>query len=265
MASTVGAARMLKRLRRLPLVGTLLHRLARRINNGAVVRVRWGAARGLLWRRYPGYNATSWLGWHEPALQRALVAELRPGEVCYDVGAHVGFFSLIAARQVGPTGAVYAFEPWPANAAIIRELAALNHLEHCQVVEAAVCDRNGRLAFAGGERPNRARLAEVDQRVRADAEVATVALDEFAATHRPPDVVKLDAERAELLVLEGMRGLLTGPRRPRFLAELHTPELAESCRALWAECGYRLETLDGQPADQGPLAKGHYRALPLSR
>lgn len=253
---------MLKRLRRLPLVGGLLHRLATRWNDGALVRIRWGAARGLKWRRYAGYNATSWLGLHEPALQRALMAQLRPGQVVYDVGAHVGFFSLIAARAVGPEGQVYAFEPMPANAAIIRELAELNQLSNLQVIEAAVCDRSGSAAFAGGDRPNRSRLAEVDARVAADTQVAAVALDEFSAAHRPPNLVKLDAERAELLVLRGMAGLLSGEHPPMILAELHSPQLADQCRSLLAEHGYRLETLSGRAADQGPLAKGHYRARP---
>ncbi len=249
-------------LGRVPLVRRALRRWAHRWTDGATVKIRWGAGRGLWWRRLPGYGVTTFLGLHEPAVQRALPRLVRPGDVIYDVGAHLGFFSLVAARLAGPTGQVYSFEPHPGNAALIRELAALNRLENVNVVESAVADVVGELAFAVGDRPNRSRLAVADGRVTPDSSVRVTTLDAFVQGHPRPQVIKLDAERAEALVLAGAATVLRGPAPPTLLMELHTGELAESCRALLTEHGYSLTTLAGQPANVGKLAKGHYLAQP---
>ena len=60
-------------------------------------------------------------GMAERPLQSALQRELRPGATFFDIGANVGFVTLIAARLVGPSGRVVAFEPVPENVAAIRE------------------------------------------------------------------------------------------------------------------------------------------------
>jgi len=57
-----------------------------------------------------------WLGGYEPHLQRLIAREVKPGEIFYDVGANVGFYSLLASVLVGP-GKVFAFEQLPANVA----------------------------------------------------------------------------------------------------------------------------------------------------
>ena len=67
-----------------------------------------------------------WLGAYEPELQDAIGRHIRPGMVVYDVGANVGYISLMLARAVGESGRVLAFEPLPANAERIRRNAALN-------------------------------------------------------------------------------------------------------------------------------------------
>ena len=56
-------------------------------------------------------------GIYEQPMQEAVISNLSAGDVFFDVGANIGFFSLIAARRVGPEGHVYAFEPVPRNAA----------------------------------------------------------------------------------------------------------------------------------------------------
>ncbi len=62
-----------------------------------------------------------------------------------DVGANVGYYALMAATRVGPSGRVIAYEPGPAPAARLRENVALNGLSNVTVVEAAVADRPGTL------------------------------------------------------------------------------------------------------------------------
>jgi hypothetical protein len=101
------------------------------------------------------------LGTCDPDEQRLLVKHLHPGGVYYDLGANIGFFSLLAARLVGPTGHVVAFEPSPVNAAQLQRNIDLNGFTNITLVEAAVSSKTGfaQLDTATKER-GQARLAE---------------------------------------------------------------------------------------------------------
>ena len=77
-------------------------------------------------------------GIYEMPIQRTIAGSLDDGDCFYDVGANIGFFSLIAARRVGETGKVYAFEPVHRNAAGIERSAELNGFaERLEVFEEA--------------------------------------------------------------------------------------------------------------------------------
>jgi FkbM family methyltransferase len=171
-----------------------------------------------------GAKAAFTVGTDEPAVQEELVRVLRPGSVVYDVGANVGFMTLIAARLVGPTGHVYAFEPIPENARAIERNAALNNLENITVLELALSDRAGEAVLRIPQMNQGAHLAAVGAAVgeEDDLTVQTAALDELRRTReiRPPDLVKLDVEGAELLVLGGMRACLA-ESKPALVCELH--------------------------------------------
>ena len=76
-------------------------------------------------------------GRHEPGVQSSIAERLRPGSCFIDVGADVGFFSLLAARLAGPGGRVVAIEPVPANADLIKANAMLNRFDNVTIVTAA--------------------------------------------------------------------------------------------------------------------------------
>jgi FkbM family methyltransferase len=84
---------------------------------------------------------------YEAPLARFFERWLRPGDVVADVGAHVGFFTLLAARIVGTAGEVHSFEPVPANFERLRENVALNRFDHVQAERTAVGDREGQIAL----------------------------------------------------------------------------------------------------------------------
>src|SRR5687767_13965292 len=86
-----------------------------RRNLGLPVRIESGLAKGMLFLSSSADDAAFVSGAYESAIQDAIASLLRPGSVFYDVGSNFGFFSLIAARLVGPAGAVVAFEPVPNN------------------------------------------------------------------------------------------------------------------------------------------------------
>jgi FkbM family methyltransferase len=184
-------------------------------------------------------------GDHEPWLQDLLQSELRAGDCYYDVGAHSGFFSLIAARRVGPSGAVLAFEPDPQNAAILKVNIGRNHLAQIAVLEAAVWSSPGEVTFEqASEASNRTqgRVSANGDTRSARISVPAVRLDDLVFNEgRPkPDLIKMDVEGAEWEALQGARRLLS-ELQPKLLCEVHDAAQMGQIRAYLEQCGYRAE------------------------
>jgi FkbM family methyltransferase len=199
---------------------------------------------------------TLWFtGTYEPGLLRALTAELRPGDVFVDVGAHVGVHSLTAARRLRELGGgrVIAFEPTDDSSAAVRLAAARNDLP-VEVVRAGLGEADGMIELRGDPRYGAADAGVRSQFGEGDV-VATaplLAFDGWAERNRLDrlDVVKIDIEGAEILALRGMRESLKR-LRPRLLAievkdvvMQRGPGDEASLHAVLADCGY---TAAGSP------------------
>jgi len=95
-------------------------------------------------------NHGCWLGSYECGKRKAFERVVERGTVVFDIGAHVGFYTLLAAALVGPQGTVIAFEPLPRNLRYLRSHIALNRVANVSVVEAAVADTGGTACFEEG-------------------------------------------------------------------------------------------------------------------
>jgi FkbM family methyltransferase len=244
-------------LGRVPVAGAVLRWLASRYEEGSVVTVQHGLNAGLKWRRHHRYVNGYWIGHYELEVQRALARELKPGMTVYDLGANAGFFSVLAARLVGPEGKCVAFDPMPENCASIREQCELNPGLRIEVIQAAVADTTGRGRFAG-QAPgcSMGHLATGSDPASALTEVAMLTLDHAAERYGPPDFVKVDVEGAEAAVLEGAPTVLN-KIRPVLLLEIHGPSCLGAVHALLDRAGYCAFTLEGQPADAIAAGPGH--------
>lgn len=167
------------------------------------------------------------LGTYEEPVQEAISTNLAAGSVFYDIGANIGFFSLLAARLVGAEGRVYAFEPVPQNAATIVRNASINGIDVIEVFAEAVGAQTGRTDLLLARHAGGASLALAgappDMVGRIEVEMTT--LDDAVAHRRirPPSLVKIDVEGAELEVLSGMSSILER-HRPRILCEIDAPD-----------------------------------------
>ncbi len=141
---------------------------------------------------------------------------IRPGDAIVDVGAHWGYFTLLAATLCAETGRVYAFEPHPKNFAMLSRNIAANHLSNVVTVQSAVsnCDGSTQLFEARGSMGHSVNTLPEEWRMfdgatpRAVA-VSTVKLDNFFANNPvQPRLIKIDIEGAEPRALEGMQGLI---------------------------------------------------------
>ena len=188
-------------------------------------------------------------GLWEKELTILLSKELRTGDVFYDIGANVGYFSCLAA-QCGVTEIV-AFEPDPLVCSILRTNIALNGFENAvSVCQCALSDEAGPISFQRGS--DSAFSGFGDWQMRTVAEVTRVeatTLDEFAISgDRPmPTVLKIDVEGWEERVLVGSSGLISAhpPRLIVFEAPAsETGQLnAFRLRDYFFDHGYQIEHL----------------------
>lgn len=184
-----------------------------------------------------------WLGTYEMELQHAIQHWAKPGQVVYDLGANVGYVSLLFARVVGEQGRVFAFEPLPANQQRLRQNVELNSGLSIELVPAAAAERSGRAAFALHGSDDMGRLQASDGPAANTIEVETIALDDFAKTHPAPNLVKIDVEGAEALALQGMQSLLRSAK-PVLFIELHGYEAGRACWHLLEQAGYEMYWMD---------------------
>ncbi len=195
-----------------------------------VVRVRTGTARGARLALDLSREKAFWLGYYERPLQGFFRENVTPGDIVYDVGAHIGFMSVCAARL---GAVVYAFEPVPENAARLRGNASLNELE-IHVVEVAVWAEPGAVELVSGG-------SDFEHRATPGHGTPCISLDEFAERGRLPAVIKLDVEGAEAEVLRGARRLLAEVH-PLLVCELHGPGMRDTVEELLGD--YAIEELD---------------------
>jgi FkbM family methyltransferase len=191
-------------------------------------------------------------GTYERPLQSFIAEHLAEGDVFYDIGANIGFFSLIAARRVGPAGRVYAFEPVPENAAAISRSARLNGFDAVDVFNVAVGSNNGRTELLLARHIGGATLASVGPPpdLRGTIEVEIVTIDTLIAQRglRAPTLVKVDVEGAELEALTGMAETIR-THRPTVLYEVDDANRAGLQRkaaglaAFWDAAGYSVTSL----------------------
>lgn len=207
----------------------------RLVPSGRVVRILSGPLRGGRWITGVAPHGC-WLGTYEHHTQELFRRHIKPGAIVFDIGANVGFFTLLASRLAGETGRVFAFEPLPRNLELLREHVRLNHATNVTVMPLAVSTGTGSARFFLGENPSQGTLAQ-----SGEIEVNTDSLDRLVGggSVSPPDFVKMDIEGGEDDVLTGSTEVLRSAR-PTLLLSTHGFEHHQNCWTLLEQAGYDL-------------------------
>lgn len=190
-------------------------------------------------------NHGCWLGSYEYPKQKAFSAAIKRGDVVYDLGANVGFYSLLASVLVGREGQVFSFEPAPRNLTFLRRHLELNEVRNCSVWDVAVSCSDGTAKFDVGPNSSMGQLTGDSQNALS---VRAIALDSLIASGQvpPPNIIKCDIEGGEYDALRGASEILS-KHSPMILLATHGPEVHEQCCRLLTELHYQLTPLDDLP------------------
>jgi FkbM family methyltransferase len=174
---------------------------------------------------------------------------VRPGALCVDVGAHLGYFTILMARIAGPSGRVVAFEAFPDTFRTLEENIAMNRLENVVLEPRAVSDAPGTISLVFERRQRYSGTpSTVAYAVEGESDtldVPAVSLDAyFRQLPGLPGLIKIDVEGAEFSVLSGARETLARTRQV-LLVKIHGRESQRFDRVngFLRDCGCRVTVL----------------------
>ncbi len=223
--------------------GRLLPRLAYPVLRGPLRGARFilGTSAG------EGGGATVYFNMSEPEQTSAFVDTLKNGQVFFDIGANVGYYTILGSQLVGSQGRVFAFEPAVRNLAYLYQHTILNKASNVTIISAACSDTVSLTLFSVG--PNFA-MGHLTNNMRLEAAatepafpVPTVTVDAIVQLLGvSPDVIKIDVEGAELSVLKGAQATLR-KAKPTIFLSTHSDTLRSTCLEYLEGLGYTFEVL----------------------
>jgi FkbM family methyltransferase len=187
-----------------------------------------------------GTRVSFFTGRYEKEQTRVFAESVHEADVVYDIGAHVGYYTVLASVIVGRRGRVIAFEPSPRNLTRLRKHVEVNRCGNVTILDVAVSDHEGVAPFEDRCGSGTGHLS-----ASGTVEVRVVNLDALVARGEmpPPSVMKIDVEGAEAEVLAGATSVIARARPTLFLST-HSEELKETCYRLLSGCGYTFRPLD---------------------
>lgn len=201
-----------------------------------VMPIKRGTLKG---RKWHVATRSSFLAGTYESDQTALFEQmLMEGDIVLDLGAHVGYYTVLASVLVGDTGQVIAFEPEPENLYFLHRHVKLNKCDNVTVIEACVADSSGECTF----RREGTGTGHIDE--AGALTVPVLSLDELLADGAipRPDYMKIDVEGAELRVLQGACQLIADARPTIFLS-VHGEQLRDDCSQFLKARGYQLRPI----------------------
>jgi FkbM family methyltransferase len=228
--------------RRDTIAGQILRLPLRAVPKTATVPILSGPAKGIKWSTGAGV-ADFWVGTYETEKAQLLVRHVKRGGIFYDVGANVGFYTLLVSRLIGPAGRVIAFEPSPRNLGFLRHHLSLNRCANVEVLDLAVSDSEGFTQFSLDADPKKSKITAAG-----DIAVRTTTLDHLMVGLPLPDLIEMDIEGTEYAALRGAEQLLRRSSPAIFLST-HGQDVHRACCELLRTLGYKLNAIGSRSID----------------
>jgi FkbM family methyltransferase len=204
-------------------MATLVHNLLNRITPGETQILECkGALEGyrmcIDWNRFRSFVYGTW----EPEVLRVVTSTIKPGMTVIDIGAHIGYCSLLFAKCVSSSGRVFSFEPLPGNFALLQKNIQLNNLRQVATFNQAIFSGNREITLTVPEdQPNPGSGSAYIHGGAQEFRVEAISVDAFCEKSGiRPDILKMDVEGAECEVLMGACGMIS-QCRPKLLIGFH--------------------------------------------
>jgi FkbM family methyltransferase len=201
-------------------------------NKTFIATISAGPAKGLVFPVEMPQDKGMWIGTWETEFSEALAAEIKPGNICYDIGSYKGYYAGIMALKGAQQ--IYLFEPMPKNIQKITEMIQLNQSLPLNLVEAAVSNSDGEISFMIMEEDTMGKLEQStfqqQNKSNQKIQVKTLAIDSLVYQQGfiKPDFIKIDVEGAEFSVLQGAEKTLK-EYKPVLMIEIHSKEIGKQC------------------------------------
>jgi len=178
----------------------------------------------------------------EPELLHVIREEVKGGMTVMDLGANIGYITLLMADLVGPNGKVYAVEPDPANVERLRDNVQMNNFQdRVEVFPIGISNRMGKADFYVGKSSNLGGMTKTKNTKPKPIPVEITTMTEFCKELYPPELIKFDIEGSEVEVLDGMRELVeTTDYEGKIVMELH-PTMYNEDRSLERQMRWFIE------------------------
>ena len=151
---------------------------------------------------------------------------IKKGDVVVDVGANIGYYTLIFAKLVGKEGKVFAFEPEPTNFNILKKNVKINEYENVTLINKAVSNKTGKMTLDLDE-INKGGHSISKNNSEKTIEIESIRLDDYFKTYYGKiNFIKLDIEGAEVEAIKGMSEILGKNEEANIMAEYNPQSLS---------------------------------------
>lgn len=214
------------------------------IPKGTIIPILQGRLKGCKWIVGSSIHGC-FLGSYEYQETSIFEERVKKGDIVFDIGAHVGYYTLLSAVLVGDKGKVFAFEPVPRNLFYLYRHLKINHFSNVKIFEIAVSDLEGMETFVS----DTFNQSQSHFSLQGNLVVKKNSLDElFSRKEIPePDFIKIDVEGAEKLVILGAKSLLQSVH-PDIVISFHSFQLKKECCDLLRQFNYELKDVDRDEA-----------------
>lgn len=167
-------------------------------------------------------------GIFEPYETSLFLEALTSDMTVVDIGANIGYYTILAAEKIGPAGHIIAFEPEPQNFSLLKKNVTVNDVKNASLFQKAVSDRESKIKlYLAAENMGDHRIYDPSG-TREFVEIEAIVLDDFLESHGlKPDIIKMDIQGAELKAFEGMRRTLAEAKTLTLFTEYWPSQIEE--------------------------------------
>ncbi len=142
---------------------------------------------------------------YEPEMTDFFIKHILPGDTVLDIGAHIGYYSLLFADKVGKSGMVYSFEPDPSNFSILSKNIEINEFSNIKLINKALSDKSGEINLYESEKNSGDHRIYDSGEQRKCVHIEAIRLDDMKNDIKKPiKLIKMDIQGAEYFAVNGM-------------------------------------------------------------